>query len=360
MTLSASPVKHRIGYLDAFRGLAILLVVGYHSFRRWPLLMPYGAEYAEVPLFRFGWLGVPLFFLISGFVILMTLEACDSVGGFLYRRWLRLFPAMLVCSALVWFTAGLFPERPSGAPTLIGLLPGLLFIEPGWLDKILGVPIEPLEGVFWSLYVEFKFYVIAAGLYFWGRKAYLVHCLTGLFLLYVASRFLGHFISGGGGKWLFEACQTLSFEYFGWFAAGASYYLFTKTGDRRHVLAGLGISILNAVCASDWKVPDMVAALLVASLFALVIVSRSLQNLIDGRVLGFFGAISYPLYLIHENMMVAMVVKMGHAWPDLPRSLLPVLPLPALAAVSVLAYGIAHHVERPLKNAIDGVLRRRA
>jgi peptidoglycan/LPS O-acetylase OafA/YrhL len=82
------------------------------------------------------------------------------------------------------------------------------------------------------------------------------------------------------------------------------------------------------------------------------ILSERFQRLLASRVLGFFGAISYPLYLLHENMMIAMIAKLGRVWPDAPA---PLLVASALAAISCLAYVIAKHAERPLKQAIDGV-----
>ena len=355
--MTLSPAKNRIAYLDAFRGLAILLVVGYHAFSRWPELVPYGRQYANVPLFKFGWLGVPLFFLISGFVILMTLEACHGVRDFLYRRWLRLFPAMLLCSALIFATAGYFVERPAGSPTWVGLWPGLLFVEPGWLEKLLGVPVVPLEGVFWSLYVEFKFYVIGAFLYFWVSKARFVHVLALLYLVYMAARVLARFTPGQLGEWPYIVCHALSLDYFGWFGAGAAYYLFTKQRDFRYVGVAIALSLFSAVTTVSMvalTMPGILAAVFVAGLFALAIVSQRFQRLLDSRVLVFFGAISYPLYLLHENMIIAMIIKLGRVWPDAPGPLLVAL---ALAAISCLAYVIAKYAERPLKQTIDGVLR---
>ena len=67
--------RGRLAYLDGMRGVAILLVLLFHAFARWPDLVPYGDQYQSVPLFRVGFIGVNLFFIISGFVILMTLES---------------------------------------------------------------------------------------------------------------------------------------------------------------------------------------------------------------------------------------------------------------------------------------------
>ncbi|WP_420839686.1 acyltransferase family protein [Colwellia maritima] len=80
----------RIKYLDSHRGIAILFVVFYHLFSRWSEILPYGNSFTNI-VFNQGFLGVQLFFLLSGFVILMTLERTKSFSSFLYKRWLRLF-----------------------------------------------------------------------------------------------------------------------------------------------------------------------------------------------------------------------------------------------------------------------------
>src|SRR5208282_3694588 len=107
----------RLMFLDGLRGIAITGVVLYHSYSRWPDLLPSAARYEKVPLFFYGGYGVELFFMISGFVILMTLQKCKSFDSFMFRRWARLFPAMLICSVFIYLTAPLLPERPLGPVT---------------------------------------------------------------------------------------------------------------------------------------------------------------------------------------------------------------------------------------------------
>lgn len=60
----------------------------------------------------------------------------------------------------------------------------------------------------------------------------------------------------------------------------------------------------------------------------------------------YFGFVSYPLYLIHENAMVAMIVKAGKYFPDIPGILLPLIPIAILMFISYL---IANYIE-PLIN----------
>src|SRR5690606_10153907 len=102
----------RIAFLDGFRGVAIILVVLYHAYVRYPESVPYGDRFTGVILFKEGLLGVQLFFLLSGFVILMTLRKTRSYLEFLKKRWLRLFPAMLIVTVIL-FPISQFLDRKS-------------------------------------------------------------------------------------------------------------------------------------------------------------------------------------------------------------------------------------------------------
>jgi peptidoglycan/LPS O-acetylase OafA/YrhL len=342
--------RHRLTFLDGLRGIAILVVMLFHSYARWPELVPFGSRFAQVPLFFYGWLGVDLFFLISGFVIFMTLEKCDNFRDFILRRWLRLFPAMLICSILVFVSVGLFPERPAGAPLWRDMLPGLTFIEPTWWGFVLGSPQGVLEGAFWSLFVEVKFYFIAGLLYFFigGRKMIMV--LTALFVCAAGISKLQHAFPGSPLRVPDLILQAASAGQFGWFAAGALYYRYFHERKTLLLLAAIGVASAAAIAAAGLRPQPTVAALIVALLFTLAVVQPWMQALLSRRALLFLGFISYPLYLLHENMMVAMIVKIGHATPWVPAILMPLLPiLIVIAAGGLVAVYIEPWLRRRLK-----------
>ena len=121
--------QNKILFLDGLRGIAILMVVIWHAYgSAYAEYLPYGDQYNVIPIRFFGF-GVHLFFIISGFVILMTLERCSTLLDFALRRWLRLFPAMLVASVIILAFDLAFSLGPHGQRTWINLVPGLLFIE---------------------------------------------------------------------------------------------------------------------------------------------------------------------------------------------------------------------------------------
>jgi len=311
--------------------------------------VPYGHAFADIPLFKYGYFGVHLFFIISGFVILMTLEKCNNATNFLYRRWLRLFPAMLVCSLLVYCTAGFFDERPRGQPELIQMVPGLTLIEPYILEKLTGIQFQSLEGAFWSLYVEVKFYIFAAIVYFLFGARKLAICLFLCLLFWLT---LGQLSSLSSNQYIslgYSLANIFSFEYFGWFSIGASYYLYLKSTESKWLYFGIFVSLISSMAASQLNLAPFVAALLISTIFVASILSDKFQKIMSSRFFLYLGFISYPLYLIHENMMISIVIKLNNYIPFISSFLFPAI---AILIVSAVSYFISRNVEKVVKRYI--------
>lgn len=342
---------NRINYLDGHRGIAILLVIFFHAYSRWSEILPYGDKFSTFPLFEYGFLGVQLFFILSGFVILMTLDKCNTIQGFIYQRWLRLFPAMLACSVIIYISSGFFFERPLGEPLAKNLLPGLIFVEPYVLTKLTGINFQSLEGPFWSLYVEFKFYVIAALIYFWiGSK----NLVIALFLCSIVCFFLAKIAPNSDNIFLINLDSVmvlLSGKHFGWFAAGAAFYLFTKSGNKAWYLFGLFICVISsAMLAYQSKsIATFIAIIVLISVFVLSLTSVKLQHILSHKFLLYLGFISYPLYLLHENMMISIILKFSAV---IPANLSFLLPIFAIIFISFIAYLVAKYIEKSIKKTL--------
>jgi len=357
MTLPNSPAQ-RLRFLDGLRGLAILLVILFHAYSRWPRVVPYHDRFAELPLFECGWVGVQLFFLISGFVILMTVERCRSFGEFMWKRWLRLFPAMLLCSALVYVSAPLVPERPFGHPTLQQLVAGLLFVDPDTLAFFTHHHFGVIEGSFWSLFVEVKFYLLFGGLYFWMGARRAVAGLVAVFAVWAVCDIAALEWPAAGAllKPVLNVLNTWGARHYGWFAAGALYYRHLRAGQRGLPWTALALSALSTLSLYGMfglALRAFAAGAAVSGIFALALLSRRFQQLLALRLLVFVGIASYPLYLMHENLMVALIVKLGAGLPVLPGILLPVLPV---AGLTVVAWWVATRLEPRLRGGLQELL----
>src|SRR6218665_1067637 len=146
MTRDASP--SRLLEIDALRGIAAMAVVLFHYTTRLRELYPTTPE----TLFSVPWghHGVNLFFILSGFVIFMTLERASRPMDFVVSRFSRLYPAYWFSVALTFaVVAWLGLEGKSVSPgAAIGNL--LMF------HSLFHIP--HVDGVYWTLEVELLFY----------------------------------------------------------------------------------------------------------------------------------------------------------------------------------------------------------
>ncbi len=149
--------------VDGLRGLAILLVLVYHSWLfSWmtPELSVFGYALPVDAVARTGYLGVELFFMISGFVLFfpyaehaLAARTAPSLGDFAYRRFVKIVPSYaLALAATAAVSLPLFPDRSS---LLAALANHAAFAQNFFADAF-----GPNNSVLWSLAVEVQFYLI--------------------------------------------------------------------------------------------------------------------------------------------------------------------------------------------------------
>lgn len=340
------PGPQRIAALDGFRGLAILLVVLYHAYVRWPDRMPYGDAYANV--FPFGLGGLWLFFILSGFFIPGALERSKGFARALYKRWLRLFPAMLIASVLILATGPLLPERPLGVPELKNAVPGLVFLDPHFIERVTGADLGMLEGAFWSLFVDMKFFVLFGIAYFAMGPLRAGYAIMALFLAWCAC--LPFFAPGHPLLRLFEA---FSIPLFGWFVCGVFAHRFHRDGNRFDLTVAGVLGTLSSI--SLYEDPGKCAVfMLLFAAFLGALRPGPIARVASWRPLAFVASISYPLFLIHEQALVALTIKLGRYGHGIPGFLLPVLPIALLALV---AWVIVRVLEPRARWVIDRMVR---
>lgn len=281
----------------------------------------------------------------------MTLDNSRSISNFLFRRWFRLFPAMLICSILVYSTAAIFFERPLGRPHLRDLLPGLTFIEPIWWENFLGSPQGVLEGAFWSLYIEVKFYLLAGFFYFLAGKKMTLWIFFLMFFFSVALPFLSTLFPNLDWSVPQKILSILNAKYFGWFTAGALFYLYTKERHAHLLFWAVTIGLASALSLDeeDIEIRPVYTTIGVVLIFTVTILSKKMQSFLTSPSLLILGFASYPLYLLHENMIVSLIVKTGNYAPWMPALLVPVLPM---SIVIALGWIVAKFAEPWTRNSI--------
>jgi peptidoglycan/LPS O-acetylase OafA/YrhL len=298
----------RLAYLDGLRFVAVIGVLLYHYLVRWAVpisprtLYPFGDVFAKVPALQYGWLGVELFFIISGFVIALTLTRCRSPWEFFARRYSRLAPAMMAFSLvtflfLTWVPSVPFPTSP------MWFASSLTFLDPDDLNLLFGTHIwKSIDGVYWSLYVEVKFYVIAATLYFLSRERFhWILCAVALGGFVIKS---SHLPFAGP-----LASALLIPGYLPWFIVGVGFYM-RHAGEGLRIVAGVigfGVSMLVALAMLTSYGPPLGAAIAVPLLFWACTDLGWLKRVLSLRVFSLIGAASYSLYLVHQEVGVSLI-----------------------------------------------------
>lgn len=181
--------KKYIPALDGYRGFAMILVLVYHYFG------------AILPIFRLGWFGMELFFVLSGYLItdrlLANAERKNKYGLFYRNRVLRIMP--LYYMVLIIFFACVFLlvkdknfhrfdyYRENAASFF-------LFLE-NWTFIFKGKPLEQHFAHFWSLAVEEQFYLVWPWLlYAFFRAKHIKVYILGAIGVIIASRVITFFL----------------------------------------------------------------------------------------------------------------------------------------------------------------------
>ena len=143
-------MNQRYSELDAIRGIAALMVVIFHYSIRYGEL--YG--YAVAPAFGFEWgrYGVQLFFIVSGFVIFLTLDKKPHTADFIISRFSRLYPAYWVAVVITFSFVYFFP-LPGREVDIKTAIINLTMVQQ-W------VGVANVDGVYWTLSLELSFYFI--------------------------------------------------------------------------------------------------------------------------------------------------------------------------------------------------------
>lgn len=332
-------IADRVRYLDGLRGFAILGVIFFHAYSRWSSIETFQQEAFFTDFFAYGWLGVQLFFAISGYVIYMSLLKSSNLLIFGFARYLRLAPAMLIAAVLIYVTSFYIVERPLGVANLVDLLPSVTFVDPGLLGKILGIDIRSLDGAFWSLYIEVKFYVVAAVLFFVFKDKNLLG-LGIMFALWIAIKIITVLL-GVNNHLILLTLNVLDYagvKYYGWFLLGVLAYRYQVKVTTRNAALLLMVAGLAIVSTGTQNIEILVAASVAAALFILPLFNSYVRKTLSSTVLLFFGYISYPLYLIHQNIVTGLAIKLHDFIPGIPTYF---YPLPFIGMVVLAAFIIA-------------------
>jgi peptidoglycan/LPS O-acetylase OafA/YrhL len=323
--------SERSAAIDCLRAISIIWVLAFH--------------FVPLPIFNRGTFGVLLFFIISGYCIAFSAESSQTAWHFYAKRLGRLLPALIVCGFLTTLFKWL-------APGLVEPGRGLTWIH--YLDTIVALPTLNVlqinynlpDGAYWSLQVEFQFYVFCFLMMALGLKQRLLALLCAVTIFRTLTTSTDYYTSN---------------DFFPFFIAGMSVAALVR-GRANEAISGIAIafSIELYHLFSHVKQPsvpiEMYRSLLLWCGTAAVYLAARYDHLLPRAFHGLaaIGVISYPLYLIHQDVG-HMILKWAHVGRDTtPDLLIRAFVLPAfLMLVAWLVYAL---VERRTIKPLTGFL----
>ncbi|PID59479.1 MAG: hypothetical protein CSB44_12925 [Gammaproteobacteria bacterium] len=278
---STPPDRTRLLELDALRGLAAIATVFYHCVYRYDRL--FGHEGLPVQWSYWGHYGVHLFFIISGFVIFWTLRRVERPFDFVVSRFSRLYPVYWLAVALsftVITLAGLPGREVSARDALVNLL---------MFHSYLSVP--SVDGVYWSLVVELTFYGWIFCVYLTGQLRNAEYALVALILVNVASAQFGLDVPH-------QAERLLMHHYAPLFLAGICFFHIAHGEKVTRSWLLVGFALVAVALLRPFR--EVLVVLVLFVIFHAAVTGR--LAFLSRSVLIRLGALSYSLYLIHQNI----------------------------------------------------------
>lgn len=295
-------MKRRFNELDALRGIAALLVVFFH----FTVDREKGVDFLDL-----GVTGVDLFFIISGFVIFLSIEKVSGYKQFIINRVSRLYPTYWSCVIFTFIVVIMiaFTEKNFSSVSLTQFLGNLTMFQ--FYFKI-----EDLEGTYWTMIIEMIFYIAMVILLVSRLLKHLDLIFISIILITVASVNFAF-----DNPWVSRFFYLIPLlQFLPLFYAGILFYrLISK---ETNLFKCYSIMVFCFVCQlllfkhaghSKYFVSFIEYTIMLSVYFVLFIlfINNKLTFLVNNVTL-FLGKISYSLYLIHWKISKFYIIPKLH------------------------------------------------
>ena len=301
----------RLLELDALRGFAAMFVVLFHFTKRFS---PSELGFRNFGL-QYGATGVELFFMISGFVIFMSIVKLNNGKEFIINRIARLYPAYWASAVLI-FTLIVFTQKVFFHHWIEPNIVGRFFVNLSMLQYVFHV--KDLDGPYWTLIIEIMFYVFIWILFISKLIRHIEKISLGILSFILATYIINYYFSISLSG-LFSAIPLLHF--FPLFYAGIIFY---KMFAEKETIYRYFILILcfyaqamqfpdRGFPAISWMEYNII--LFVYFIIFMLFVKNKLDFIVN-KVTVYLGSISYALYLVNdfisESVLLPAFIRRVH------------------------------------------------
>lgn len=322
----------RLESLDGLRGLAALAVVIFHYLDRGPGLYPEIG--VRLPAAVVGSYGVNVFFVLSGFVITMTL-ARNTPRTFALSRAVRLYPVYWLCVVITFATVTVF-GLPGREVSFVDALVNLTMVQ-----QFVGIPM--VDGAYWTLSAELSFYGVAAILLLTRatKSQRTMDLVLPAWLAISAASALLRSQSDSTAASLLD----LVFAWSPLFIAGIVLQGISQ-GESRVVRLALLPVVVGVMALRGWD--EAIAAVVAILLVALAVWTK--PAFLASSPLRWLGAISFALYLLHQNIGYVALRWLSPTIGQVAATTLVIIAILALASLVTYAFDVP--VRRALRRRL--------
>lgn len=320
----------RLVQLDIFRGIACLMVLAFHYTSRYSAVFNTNIT-TQIFDLKYGGLGVDLFFIISGFVIFMSINKNTLPGEFLIRRFKRLYPTFWICVFMTFFIIHVSDLNQYKRQAID------LIVNLSMVPSVFGY--AKVDGVYWSLLPELLFYFFCFVLMFFNKlKSINFISITWLSLIVI-----NHFNELS----YFRVLLNLTFGHL--FIIGIYFYriMFDVHDLKNHYI--LLLSMLIAFLLNEDIIRDIHLMFFIVLFYLLVYHKLSW---VKSKLLIKLGEISYALYLLHQYVGFAIIHHLVNIEISNPLLL---FVIPSLISI-LLSASVTYYIEPFLRKYIEKIL----
>jgi peptidoglycan/LPS O-acetylase OafA/YrhL len=337
MNKVTSEQNHKISNteIQELRAIGILMVLFYHFYYRFSQIYINNFNTNKFGISYCGKLGVGLFIIISGCYIIPTNNKFNLIK-FYFKKIIRLWPTYLFCNIIIFISTHIW-YLPNRTVNLKELIINIFFIN-GFIGE------RYVDGAHWYLtyLIAFVFIIGLISLINHNKKAliYVLWLVLSIMFRYIHfDNNILHLIKSGlyiliGGR------------YVGYLLIGIFINRISKGNDEYYI--NLAVIVLSIICI--YITSDIIECLgAVVSSIAVFLALKEKLKLKNFKPLIYIGSISYPLYLIHQNIGYQIIYYLMKHFDKFSYS----YAFFAIIFVIILADLINKFIEKPVQRRIN-------